>query len=134
MIHEELWVCDAFNEGAKMKGDELKERTKQFALRVLKLVDALPNTVAGRVIANQIMRSGSSVGANYRAACRARSNAEFIAKIGTVLEESDETEFWLELIRDGKLLPTDKVEPLKKEAEEITAIMAASRKTAQTHK
>ncbi len=117
-----------------MKGDELKERTKQFALRIMKLVDALPNTVAGRVIANQIMRSGSSVGANYRAACRARSNAEFISKLGTVLEESDETEFWLELIMDGKLLPNDKVEPLKKEAEEITAIMAASRKTAQTHK
>jgi four helix bundle protein len=117
-----------------MKGDELKERTKQFVLRIMKLVDALPNTVAGRVIANQIMRSGSSVGANYRAACRARSNAEFIAKLGTVLEESDETEFWLELIRDGALLPTEKVETLKKEAEEITAIMAASRKTAQRKK
>jgi four helix bundle protein len=117
-----------------MKGDELKERTKQFALRIMKLVDALPNTVAGRTVANQIMRSGSSVGANYRAACRARSNAEFIAKLGTVIEESDETEFWLELIMDGQLLPTDKVEPLKKEAEEITAIMAASRKTAQNKK
>ena len=117
-----------------MKGDELKERTKQFALRIMKLVDALPNTVAGRVIANQIMRSGSSVGANYRAACRARSNAEFISKLGTVLEESDETEFWLELIMDGELLPSEKVEPLKKEAAEITAITAASRKTAQSHK
>ncbi len=117
-----------------MKGDELKQRTKSFALRIMKLVDALPNTVAGRVIAKQIMRSGSSVGANYRAACRARSNAEFIAKIGTVLEESDETEFWLELIMDGDLLEKEKVEPLKKEAEELTAIMAASRKTAQNHK
>lgn len=117
-----------------MKGDELKLRTKSFALRIMKLVDALPNTTAGRVIANQIMRSGSSVGANYRAACRARSNAEFIAKLGTVLEESDETEFWLELILDGELLPKEKVDPLKKEAEEITAIMAASRKTAQSHK
>ena len=117
-----------------MKGDELKERTKQFALRIMKLVDALPNTVAGRMIANQIMRSGSSVGANYRAACRARSNAEFIAKLGIVLEESDETEFWLELIMDGSLLGKENVEPLKKEAEEITAIMAASRKTAQGNK
>ena len=117
-----------------MKGDELKERTKQFALRIMKLVDALPNTVAGRVIANQIMRSGSSVGANYRAACRARSNAEFISKLGIVLEEADETEFWLELIIDGELLPKEKVEALKMEAEEITAIMAASRKTAQGNK
>jgi len=134
MIHEEWRVCDAFNEGARMKGDELKERTKQFALRIMKLVDALPNTVAGRVIANQIMRSGSSVGANYRAACRARSNAEFISKLGIVLEEADETEFWLELIIDGELLPKEKVEALKMEAEEITAIMAASRKTAQGNK
>ena len=94
-----------------MKGDELKLRTKSFALRIMKLVDALPNTTAGRVIANQIMRSGSSVGANYRAACRARSNAEFIAKLGTVLEESDETEFWLELILDGELLPKEKLNP-----------------------
>lgn len=117
-----------------MKGDELKERTKQFTLRILKLVDALPNTVAGRVIANQIMRSGSSVGANCRAACRARSNAEFISKLGTVLEESDETEFWLELIMEGELIPKDKVETLKKKAEEITAIMAASRITAQGKK
>jgi four helix bundle protein len=114
-----------------MKGDELKERTKQFTLRIMKLVDALPNTVAGRTIANQIMRSGSSAGANYRAACRARSNAEFISKIGIVLEESDETIFWLELIIDGELLPKEKVETLRKEAEEITAIMAASRITAQ---
>ena len=117
-----------------MKGDELKERTKQFTLRIMKLVDALPNTVAGRAIANQIMRSGSSVGANYRAACRARSNAEFISKIGIVLEESDETIFWPELIIDGKLLPKKKVETLRKEAEEITAIMAASRITAQGKK
>jgi four helix bundle protein len=115
-----------------MKGDELKQRTKQFVLRIMKLVNALPNTISGRVIAKQIMRSGSSVGANYRAACRARSNAEFIDKLGIVLEESDETEFWLELIMEGDLLPNDKVEALKKEAEEITAIMAASRKTAQS--
>lgn len=117
-----------------MKGAELKQRTKEFALRILKLVDALPSSVAGKVIANQIMRSGSSVGANYRAACRARSNAEFISKLGIVLEESDETEFWLELIMEGELIPKDKVEPLKKEAEEITAIMAASRITAQGKK
>ncbi len=117
-----------------MKGDELKQRTKDFALRIMKLVDALPNSTAGKTIANQIMRSGSSVGANYRAACRARSNAEFIAKIGIVLEEADETEFWLELIMEGELLPNEKIESLKKEAEELTAIMAASRITAQNNK
>ncbi|QBG48423.1 four helix bundle protein [Verrucomicrobia bacterium S94] len=117
-----------------MKGDELRIRTKQFALRIMKLVETLPNTVAGKAIANQLMRSGTSVGANYRAACRARSNAEFIAKLGIVLEEADETEFWLELIMDGQLLPKDKVESLKKEAAQITAIMAASRKTAQDNK
>jgi four helix bundle protein len=77
---------------------ELKARTKEFALRVIRLVDALPNTVKGRAIANQIMRSATSIAANYRAACRARSRAEFIAKIGVVEEEADETAFWLELI------------------------------------
>src|SRR5216684_3641317 len=91
---------------------ELKARTKEFALRVGRLVDALPNTVKGRTIANQIMRSATSVAANYRAACRARSRAEFIAKIGVVEEEADETAFWLELIIDANLLPTDRVKPL----------------------
>ncbi len=81
-----------------MNADELKERTKQFALRVVKLVTALPKTVEGRAIAGQIVRSGTSVAANYRAACRARSRTEFVAKIGIVLEEADETLLWLELI------------------------------------
>jgi len=76
---------------------DLKARTKQFALRVMKLIDALPRTIQGRAIANQIIRSATSVAANYRAACRARSRAEFAAKIGIVEEEADETAFWLEL-------------------------------------
>jgi len=80
---------------------ELKARTKEFALRVIRLVDALPNTVKGRAIANQIMRSATSIAANYRGACRARSRAEFIAKIGVVEEEADETAFWLDLIIDS---------------------------------
>ena len=80
---------------------ELKARTKEFALRVIRLVDALPNTVKGRAIANQITRSATSIAANYRAACRTRSRAEFIAKIGVVEEEADETAFWLELIIDS---------------------------------
>ena len=108
----------------------LKARTKYFALRVMKLVDALPRTIQGRATANQIIRSATSVAANYRAACRARSRAEFIAKIGVVEEEADETAFWLELIIDSGLLKDAKIRPLLTEAGELVAIMAASRKSA----
>ena len=113
-----------------MTTDELKARTKRFALRVMTLVDVLPNTVIGRVIANQIMRSATSVGANYRGACRARSRAEFISKIGVVEEEADETAFWLELIIDSKIRRIKQITPLLEEANELAAIMAASRKSA----
>ncbi|MDO8683834.1 MAG: four helix bundle protein [Armatimonadota bacterium] len=113
-----------------MNETELKERTKQFALRVMKLVDAIPNTVAGRALGNRLIRSGTSVGANYRAACRGRSKAEFIAKIGTVVEEADECRFWLELIMDGELMQHSLVDGLWKEADELTAIFVASAKTA----
>jgi len=109
---------------------DLKARTKQFALRVMKLVDALPRTIQGRVIAKQIIRSATSVAANYPAACRARSRAEFIAKIGVVEEEADESCFWLELIIDSGLLTEDRIRPLLNEAGELVAIMAASRKSA----
>ena len=109
---------------------DLKARTKQFALRVMKLVDSLPRTIQGRVAANQIIRSATSVAANYRAACRARSRAEFIAKIGVVEEEADETAFRLELIIDSALLTQTRVRPLLTEAGELVAIMAASRKSA----
>src|SRR6266576_3698725 len=81
-----------------MTPDELKTRTKQFALRVIKLVAALPKIIVGRAIGNQLVRCGTSVAANYRSACRARSRIEFIAKMGVVLEEADETQLWLELI------------------------------------
>ena len=113
-----------------MTTDELKARTKRFALRVMTLVEALPNTVRGRVIANQIMRSATSVGANYRAACRARSRAEFISKIGVVEEEADETAFWLELIIESKIRRAKQIAPLSDEANELVAITAASRKSA----
>ena len=112
-----------------MNKQELQNRTKQFALRILKLVDALPRTAAGRAISNQLARSAMSVGANYRAACRARSRVEFAAKLGTVLEEADESLYWLEMIRDGKLLSEKRVSLLLKEAGEITAIIAAGRKS-----
>jgi four helix bundle protein len=109
---------------------DLKARTKQFALRVMKLVNALPRTIQGRAVANQIIRSASSVAANYRAACRARSRAEFIAKLGVVEEEGDETAFWLELIIDSALLTEARIHPLLTEAGELVAIMAASGKSA----
>jgi four helix bundle protein len=109
--------------------EELKARTKDFGLRVMRLVDALPKTTSGRAIANQLIRSGTSVGANYRAACRARSNKEFIAKLGVVLEEADESVFWLELIRDGELLTAKLVESLLSEANELTAIFSATLRT-----
>jgi len=113
-----------------VRSADLKARTKQFALRVIKLVDALPRTIQGRAVANQIIRSATSVAANYRAACRARSRAEFAAKIGIVEEEADETAFWLELIIDSALVTEAKLRPLLAEAGELVAIMAASRKSA----
>lgn len=109
---------------------DLKARTKAFAVRIFTLVDALPKNVQGRAVANQIIRSGTSVAANYRAACRARSRAEFIAKIGVVEEEADETLFWLELIVETKLLELKRIKSLLREADELVAIMAASRKSA----
>jgi len=113
-----------------MNENQLKQRTKQFALRVLKLVAALPKTIEGRAIANQLVRSGTSVGANYRAACRGRSKAEFIAKLGNVEEEADESAFWLEIIIEGNFLKKEQVENLLREANELVAITVASRKSA----
>jgi four helix bundle protein len=110
---------------------ELKARTKTFALRIIKLTRAIPKSDdAGRVITKQIVRSGTSVAANYRASCRARSQAEFVAKIGTVEEESDETALWLELLIESGIMPARKLSALLEEADALTAIMAASRKTA----
>jgi four helix bundle protein len=110
-----------------MDAEELKKRTKQFALRVLRLGAALPPTIEGNAIRGQLARAGTSVGANYRAACRGRSIAEFIAKIGVVEEEADESAFWLELIIDGAFLKENQVRPLLDEANELTKIMASSR-------
>ncbi len=112
-----------------MTEPELKTRTKTFALRALKLIDSLPETRSGRVLANQLGRSGTSVGANYRAACRSRSTAEMISKLSVVEEEADESAFWLELIGDHGLVQADKLAPLLREAGELTAIMVASRRT-----
>lgn len=110
-----------------MKADDLKKRTKQFALRILKLVDALPNSIQGRAIASQLVRAGTAVAANYRAACRGRLKAEFIAKLGTVEEEADESALWMELIIEAELVKAQKVQPLLTQAVELTRIMASSR-------
>ena len=113
---------------------DLKKRTKAFALRILKLVDALPTTTAGRALTSQIVRSGTSVAANYRAACRARSTADFIAKMGIVEEEADETLFWLELLEESELVTAAKLTAIKEEANELIAITVASIKTARRHR
>src|SRR5204863_10102339 len=114
-----------------MSESDLKKRTKEFALRILKLVDALPKTTAGRALASQIVRSGTSVAANYRAACRAKSTADFIAKMSIVEEEGDETLFWLELLEESKLVPAAKLTAVKEEANELIAITVTSIKTAR---
>jgi four helix bundle protein len=114
-----------------MTPDELKKRTKQFGLRVIQLVEDLPNTKTATTIGNQLLRCGTSVGANYRAACRGRSKAEFIAKLGIVEEEADESAYWFEMLVEAKVLRPDSVAGLLAEADELTAIMATSRKTAK---
>jgi four helix bundle protein len=114
-----------------MDKEQLKARTKQFALRVIKLVEALPNTRTGEVLGKQILRSATSVAANYRSACRGRSKAEFVAKVGIVLEECDESQLWVELIVDSGLLPKARAAELLKEADELTAIFVASLRTAK---
>ena len=113
-----------------MKSEDLIKRTKEFAHRCVKLAMALPETALGKHIRLQIIKCSTSVAANYRATCLSQSKASFVAKISIVLEEADETAFWLEFIIDEKLLKMNLVEPLLKEAGELTAIFASSRKTA----
>jgi len=108
---------------------ELLARTKTFGLRILNLVDHLPRTMSGRAIGSQLVRCGTSIGANYRAACRSRSLPEFAAKLGIVAEEGDETVYWLEVLRDAKLVPEAKLSELLKEANELTAIFASGRRS-----
>jgi four helix bundle protein len=115
-----------------MNSDELKDRTKKFALKIIKLANDLPKNSVGRIIEKQLIRAGTSVGANYRAACRAKSNADFIYKINVVEEEADETQFWLELIMKAGLLKEDLVNPILKEAKELTAIFTSAGKTAKS--
>ena len=111
------------------KHQELRERTKKFALRIIRMSEVLPHTRTANVIANQILRSATSITANYRAAGRSRSKAEFIAKIGVVVEEADETLCWLEFLSESNLVPANKLKDLLTEANELVAIFVASRKT-----
>lgn len=110
---------------------ELKDRTKQFAIRIVRLFRLLPKTEEARVLGKQVLRCGTSVAANYRAVCRSRSKAEFIAKIGIVVEETDETVFWLELLTEAGILKAERLESLLTEANELLAIFAASQRTAK---
>ncbi|MFN0141038.1 MAG: four helix bundle protein [Pyrinomonadaceae bacterium] len=116
------------------KVNDLKDRSKQFALRILTLVDTLPNTLVARTIGGQLVRSGTSVAANYRAACRGRSTAEFIAKMGIVEEETDESAFWIELLIDHGVIKKERVGELLDEADQLTAIWVTSIKTARRGK
>lgn len=111
---------------------ELRNRTKAFALRIIALCDVLPSKPSGRVIGNQLLRSSTSVAANYRAAGRARSKTEFIAKLGIAIEEADESVFWLEPLIDAGIVTEKRLGSLLDEANQLLAILAASRHTAKS--
>jgi four helix bundle protein len=115
-----------------MTPEQLKARTKRFALEIIALVSTLPRTLVAEIIARQLVRCATSVGANYRAACRGRSRAEFAAKISIVLEEADETLYWLEILHESGVSTDKSVLEVMKEAGELIAIFAASHKTART--
>jgi four helix bundle protein len=115
------------------KPEELRDRTKAFALRIVKLFRSLPREADAQVMGKQLLRCGTSVAANYRAVCRARSKAEFVARIGIVLEESDESVFWLELLTESAVIPARKIEALLNEARELTAIFTTSQRTSKSN-
>ena len=114
--------------------DDLRERTKQFALRVIRLVESLPKTSTAGVAGHQLLRAGTSAGANYRAACRARYRADFISKMGIVEEEADESHYWMELLVDAEIVKKEKVASLMREANELVAIAVSSINTARKGK
>src|ERR1700691_5024959 len=113
------------------QAEALKDRTKQFALRIIRVIRSLPSGAEGRIIGHQLLRSGMSVAANYRAVCRARSRPEFLAKLSIVIEEADESAFWLELLVESGLVSEAKLKDLKSEANQLVAIFNASRVTAK---
>jgi four helix bundle protein len=114
-----------------MTQDEMKARTKKFALRIVKLVNSLPNTLTAGTIGKQLLRSGTSVGANYRSACRAKSTADFISKLSIVEEEADESIYWMELLVDSKIVRQPLLSDLIDEADQIVAIVVKAIKTSK---
>jgi four helix bundle protein len=131
-------IRNLINRGKTMssieKEKDLKVRTKQFALRVISMYSALPKSDVARVLGRQVLRSGTSVGAQYREGCRARSTAEFVSKIESAIQELDETKYWFELIVGSKLVKQSRMESIEAEADELLAILTASVKTAKRRK
>jgi four helix bundle protein len=121
------------NQRNAMNDTELKKRTKQFALRTIRLVESLPRTVSADVLGRQVLRSATSVAANYRSACRAKSRADFVSKMGTVEEEADESGLWFELLGESEIIAVERVADLLRESGELTAIAVASIRTAREH-
>jgi four helix bundle protein len=115
------------------KPEDLRVRTKRFALRIVRLYGALPATTEAQVLGKQVLRSGTSVGAHYREAHRARSTAEFVSKLEVALQELDETVYWLELLVEGGVIPENRLSGLMAEANELIAILVSSVKTAKNH-
>ena len=114
-----------------MTPDVLKKRTNEFGLRIIRLVESLPKTKTASMIGNQLLRCGTSVGANYHSACRGRSKADFIAKLGIVEEEADESAYWIEMLVEADIVKIGSVKQLHAEADELTSIMVKSRQTAR---
>jgi len=114
-----------------MNPEDLKKRTRAFALRIIRLAESLPNTPTAKVIRGQMLRCGPSVGANYRAACRAKSKPDFVSKMGTVEEEADETIYWMELLIDAEIVKRSRIADLLDEADQILSIVITSIKTAK---
>src|SRR6266849_4625345 len=109
--------------------EQLRDRTKAFAVRIIRLYRSLPHAAEAQVIGKQLLRCGTSVAANYRAACRARSRAEFASRLGVVVEEADEAMLWLELLADSGVVRNERLRPLQTEARELTALFTASQHT-----
>jgi four helix bundle protein len=116
------------------KAAELRDRTRDFAIRVVKMTDSLPRRMSTEIMAKQLVRCATSIGANYRAACRARSHSEFVSKMQIVQEEADETQYWLELLFRSGVVGEQEFRPLEKEAAELTAIFTSSAATARKNK
>lgn len=134
--HEEFGFCLVNSDfGVKnMNKADMKQKTRQFGLNIIKLIECLPRGRTVDVIGNQLLHSGTSVGANYRAACRARSRADFISKMGIVEEEADESMYWMELLVESGKVGSKSVESLMNDADEILAITVSSIKTARSNR